>query len=107
MTRPESPDTSYLQDVGNWIILVGVDFAVVELRVHDDDEMCPHVVQSPAEIAGGDGDLNRPAVEQLLHQASLRLGKTLDEEEWSMNEEEVGNECSRASLILQKRQRCE
>ena len=66
-----------LQYVRDWIVLVGVDFSVVELRIHDDDEMSPHVVQSPAQITRGDSDLNRATVEQLLHQPTLRLGQAL------------------------------
>ena len=66
-----------LKNVSDGIILVSVNFAVVELRIHDNDEMGPHVIQRPAEIAWRDGDLDGAAVEQLLDETSFRLGQTL------------------------------
>lgn len=52
-----------------------MDFAIVELCVHDDDKMSEDV-ESPAEVTSDDGHLYSPWVKQLFHQSVVTLRQT-------------------------------
>merc|ERR1719419_2125263 len=55
--------TTHLQHISNWVVLIGMDFAIVELRVHDNYEMGPHIIKRPAEISTCHSNLDRAGVE--------------------------------------------
>lgn len=59
--------SDHLQHVRNRVIFVAVNLSVIELCVHDDDEMGSNV-EAPGELAGDHGDLK-------LRKNSLKLPK--------------------------------